>query len=302
MLLWVKSTLDSTMGTDLTVAVLSGKGGTGKTLVSVNLAAVAQKATYVDCDVEEPNGHLFFKPTILSSRVVTVPKPVVDQSLCDGCRICTEACAFNALALIGKQLLVFNEVCHSCGLCTTLCPKKALTEVEQPLGVVRQGRHGTVSFEDGILDIGQSEAVPLIKALLKKKHKDLVVIDSPPGSGCLVSEAIMGADFCLLVAEPTRFGAHNLAMVHDLVQILGKPCAVLLNKTEESASNPSKEYALAHNLSIAGTLPYDPKLAALASEGLIATEELGHYHAFFSNLLETIRKEAADASDPHTQR
>ena len=114
------------MGTDLTVAVLSGKGGTGKTLLSVNLAAVAQKATYIDCDVEEPNGHLFFKPTILSERVVATPKPVVDQSLCDGCRICTEACAFNALALIGKELLIFNEVCHSCGLCTTLCPRRAL--------------------------------------------------------------------------------------------------------------------------------------------------------------------------------
>ncbi|MFA6731419.1 MAG: ATP-binding protein [Sphaerochaeta sp.] len=290
------------MGTDLTVAVLSGKGGTGKTLLSVNLAAVAQKATYIDCDVEEPNGHLFFKPTILSEHVVSIPKPVVDQSLCDGCRICTEACAFNALALIGKELLIFNEVCHSCGLCTTLCPRKALTEVAQPLGVIRRGNHGTVTFEDGILDIGQSEAVPLIKALLRESHKDLVVIDSPPGSGCLVTEAISGADFCLLVAEPTRFGAHNLAMVHELVQILGKPCAVLLNKTVEGTENPSEEYARSHGLSIMGSLPYDRTLATLTSEGLIASEQSEDYHFFFSGLLDSIRKEAADASDTHPQR
>jgi len=290
------------MGTDLTVAVLSGKGGTGKTLLSVNLAAVAQKATYIDCDVEEPNGHLFFKPTILSERVVATPKPVVDQSLCDGCRICTEACAFNALALIGKELLIFNEVCHSCGLCTTLCPRHALSEVAQPLGIVRHGRHGAITFEDGILDIGQSEAVPLIKALLREEHTGLVVIDSPPGSGCLVTEAISGADFCLLVAEPTRFGAHNLAMVHELVQILRKPCAVLLNKTVEGAENPSEEYALSHGLAIAGSLPYDHTLATLTSEGLIASEESDTYRSFFSGLLETLRKEAADASDTHSQR
>ncbi len=289
------------MGIKATIAVLSGKGGTGKTLVSVNLAAVAANATYIDCDTEEPNGHIFIKPTIIEERSITEPKPVVDQDLCDGCRKCVDACAFNALALIGKNLLVFDEICHSCGLCTYICPKGAIHEEERPLGVVKRGRKNGITFLSGEMNVGQSSAVPIIKALMKEKRSDLVIIDSPPGSGCLVTETVSNADFCLLVAEPTIFGAHNLAMVHELVTLMGKPSAVLLNKTQ-GTENPSEIYAKANNLPIIGSLPYDEHLALLSSDGLLAVEEDEQYHTFFKELLENVVKEATHASNSDPQR
>ncbi|MGE4454639.1 MAG: 4Fe-4S binding protein [Sphaerochaeta sp.] len=288
------------MGTKATIAVLSGKGGTGKTLVSVNLAAVAANATYIDCDTEEPNGHIFIKPTIIEERSITEPKPVVDQDLCDGCHKCVDACAFNALALIGKNLLVFDEICHSCGLCTYICPKGAIHEEERPLGVLKRGRKNGITFLSGEMNVGQSSAVPIIKALMKEKRSDLVIIDSPPGSGCLVTETVSNADFCLLVAEPTIFGAHNLAMVHELVTLMGKPSAVLLNKTQ-GTENPSEIYAKANNLPIIGSLPYDEHLALLSSDGLLAVEEDEQYHTFFKELLETVVKEATHASNSDPQ-
>ncbi|HBO35568.1 MAG TPA: ATPase [Sphaerochaeta sp.] len=285
------------MPTDRTIAVLSGKGGTGKTLVSVNLAAVADQATYIDCDVEEPNGHLFLKPSSVSEQVITVGKPEVDQKLCDGCRICSKACAFNALAVIGKQLLIFEEICHSCGLCMSLCPQHALKEVQKPLGVVRKGSSGSISFLSAEMRIGESSAVPLIKALMREKQTGLTILDSPPGSGCLVTETISHADFCLLVAEPTKFGAHNLAMVHELVMLMDKPCAVLLNKTQDG-ENPSEVYAKTHNVRILGSLPYDKELAHLTSEALVASRENEHYRSYFSSLLQEVK----DASDSYPQR
>nr|WP_321262742.1 4Fe-4S binding protein [uncultured Sphaerochaeta sp.] len=289
------------MHTKATIAVLSGKGGTGKTLVSVNLAAVAANATYIDCDTEEPNGHIFIKPTIVGEHVITEPKPVVNQDLCDGCRKCVEACAFNALALIGKNLLVFDEICHSCGLCTYICPKGALSEKEHPLGVVKRGQKNGITFLAGEMNVGESSAVPIIKALMREKKTDLVIIDSPPGSGCLVTETVGNADFCLLVAEPTIFGAHNLAMVHELVTLMEKPSAVLLNKTQEG-KNPSEVYARQHGLKIIGSLPYDEHLALLSSDGYLAAEEDEHYHTYFKELLSKVVQEASHASDSDPQR
>ncbi|NCC65752.1 MAG: ATPase [Spirochaetia bacterium] len=285
------------MATDRTIAVLSGKGGTGKTLVSVNLAACAENATYIDCDTEEPNGHLFLKPTITEQQTIFSEKPVVDQSKCTACGRCVKACAFNALALVGKNLLIFNEVCHSCGLCSAICKQQALVQQQYPIGTTMQGTSKNLKFYSGQMKIGESSAVPIIKALLKEKHKGIIIIDSPPGSGCLVTETIDHADFCLLVAEPTIFGAHNLAMVHELVTLMGKQCAVLLNKTQAGV-NPSEEYAKEHNLPILGSLAYDEHLAQLSSNALLACEEEERYRQFFSNLL----KEVLDASDPHTQR
>jgi len=288
------------MGTKATIAVLSGKGGTGKTLVSVNLASVAANATYIDCDVEEPNGHLFLKPTITDEEIVYEPKPVVDPNLCDGCHICVEECAFNALALIGNTLLVFDDVCHSCGLCTHICPQHALHEENHKLGVIKSGKTDQGFFLAGEMSVGESSATPIIKKLVAMPHSPLVVIDSPPGSGCLVTEAIQKADFCLLVAEPTIFGSHNLAMVHELVSLMGKPSAVFLNKTQEGF-NPSEQYAKEHGLSIIGSLPYSKELAKLSSDGQLATQEKT-YHKFFSELLDDVLEEVAHASNADSQR
>ena len=214
------------------IAVLSGKGGTGKTLVSVNLAAVADKAAYIDCDIEEPNGRLFFKPGKIVSEEISINIPEVNDKLCTGCRKCVDFCKFNALAYINNKLFVFVEICHSCGGFAIICDEKALSEKKKFIGVVQKGVSRNVSVTTGILKIGEASGIPIIKKLLEEKieSKDFVFIDCPPGSACTVMESIKDADYCMLVAEPTIFGLHNLKMVYELVKMFEKPYGVVLNK------------------------------------------------------------------------
>ena len=268
-----------------TIAILSGKGGTGKTLLSVNLASVAKEATYIDCDVEEPNGNLFFNPTKEFEKLVTVKKPIVDDALCDGCHKCVDFCAFNALALIGNRLMIFDDICHSCGGCIYVCPQKALTEQDRAVGEMSIGQSGSVRSISGSMNIGENSGIPIIEELLKHKRDDLTIIDAPPGSSCLVMESLRMADFCILIAEPTTFGAHNLAMVHELVSLLGKKYAVALNKTLEG-KNPSEEFCIKNNIPIIGRIPFDKKLGSLNSIGKIAAREDKSYHEMFSSILE----------------
>ena len=274
----------TTMAIEPTLAILSGKGGTGKTLLSVNLASVAKEATYIDCDVEEPNGNLFFNPTQEFGKLVTVKKPVVDEALCDGCHKCVDFCAFNALALIGKRLMIFDEICHSCGGCIHVCPQIALSEQDRAVGEMSIGRSDSVRSISGSMNIGESSAVPIIEELLKHKGEDLTIIDAPPGSSCLVTESVRLADFCILIAEPTTFGAHNLAMVHELVSLLGKPYAVVLNKVMEG-KNPAEEFCIKNNIPIIGRIPFDKKLGSLNSVGKIASREEKHYRELFASIL-----------------
>ncbi len=281
---------DTTMASEPTLAILSGKGGTGKTLLSVNLASVAKEATYIDCDVEEPNGNLFFNPTREFEKLVTVKKPLVDEALCDGCHKCVDFCSFNALALIGNHLMIFDDICHSCGGCLYVCPQKALTEHDCTVGEMSIGRSGAVRSISGSMNIGQSSGVPIITELLTHKNAGLTIIDAPPGSSCLVTESVQLADLCILIAEPTIFGAHNLAMVYELVSMLGKPCAVVLNKTLEG-KNPSEEFCIKENIPIIGRIPFDKKLGSLNSVGKIAAREDKHYHEVFSSILENALEE-----------
>ena len=297
----MRYTQDTIMHTEPVLAILSGKGGTGKTLLSVNLASVAEKATYIDCDVEEPNGNLFFKPSIAFEKIVTVKKPVVDAELCTGCHACVDFCAFNALALIGKNLMIFEEICHSCGGCMHVCPEHALTEKDREIGELIVGSSDQVRIISGTLNIGESSGVPIIEELLRYKQENITFIDAPPGSSCLVNASISDADFCVLVAEPTVFGRHNLEMVHELVQLLNKPYGVVLNKTLDGP-NPSEQYCLEHHIPILGSIPFDKKLGTINSQGKIAAREDARYHALFSALLTTIRKEIDDETTAHTQR
>ncbi len=278
------------MAIEPTIAILSGKGGTGKTLLSVNLASVAKEATYIDCDVEEPNGNLFFNPTKELEKLVTVKKPVVDDALCDGCHKCVDFCAFNALALIGNRLMIFDEICHSCGGCLYVCPQKALSEQDRAVGEMSIGRSGTVRSISGSMHVGESSGVPIIEELLEHTSDDLTIIDAPPGSSCLVTESVRLADYCILIAEPTIFGAHNLAMVHELVTLLGKPHAVVLNKIMEG-KNPSEEFCIKNNIPIIGRIPFDKKLGSLNSVGKIAVWEEKQYHELFSSILDKIIEE-----------
>ena len=274
------------------IAVLSGKGGTGKTLVSVNLAAAAKEAVYIDCDVEEPNGYLFFKPEMIESEKVSIKLPYVDEKRCTGCRKCVDFCKFNALAYIGTKLYVFDEVCHSCGGCVLLCPEKALSERNKVIGEVQKGVSENVTVITGILNTGEASGIPIIKKLLDDKNegKDLTFIDCPPGSACIVMESIKDADYCILVAEPSLFGVHNLAMVYDLIKLFKKPHGVVLNKCL-NGENPSEKFCIEKGIKILGKLPFDNELGTLNSNALISVRGSEKYRDVFSSLLQTVTKD-----------
>ncbi len=268
------------------IAVLSGKGGTGKTLVSVNLAAVIKNSVYIDCDVEEPNGHLFFKPEGVERQRVAVKTPLVDFEKCNGCRICVDFCKFNALAYIGNKVKVFDEICHSCGGCAQFCPEGAITEQDKLIGQIEIGKSEDVKVVTGILNTGEATGVPIIKGLLEYAQADeaLTVIDCPPGSACIVMESIKDADYCILVAEPTLFGVHNLNMVYDLVKLFNKPFGVVLNKCLEG-DNPAEQYCDEKNICVLGKIPFNKELGTMNSNGLIVARESQEYHEIFDKLM-----------------
>jgi len=286
---------------NMRIAVLSGKGGTGKTLVSVNLAAAAE-AAYIDCDVEEPNGHLFFKPDNVQEEEISVKIPYVDNELCNGCRKCVDFCKFNALAYVKDKLIVFDDICHSCGGCVMLCPQKALSEKDKVIGKIRKGTSGPVKVNTGMLNIGEASGIPIIKGLLDKDKEgsdDLSIIDCPPGSSCIVMESIKDSDYCILVAEPTVFGVHNLNMVYDLVKLFGKPFGVVLNKCLEG-DNPAEKFCLENDIKILSRISFDNELGLLNSNAEIAVRESSKYKDLFSALLETVKKEVLNETASHS--
>lgn len=268
------------------IACLSGKGGAGKTLVAVNLAAAAGSAVYIDCDVEEPNGRLFFKPEQIKTETVSTLLPEFDADRCTGCKKCVRFCRFHALMYIREKPMVFPEVCHSCGGCMLVCPEGAVTETPKPVGVLETGSHENVRVVTGILNPGEASGVPVIRQALKRA-RGLTVIDCPPGSACPVMESAADADYCLLIAEPTAFGFHNFQMVHELAALLGKKCGVVINKQEEPYA-PLERFCEENGLPVLARIPYDPKIAALSAEGQILSEQDEAFRSAFRDLLESI--------------
>ena len=300
----------------MNIAVLSGKGGTGKTLLSVNMAATSKSATYIDCDVEEPNGYLFFKPEAIVEENVSVKIPEVDKELCSGCRKCVDFCKFNALAFIKKAPIVFGDICHSCGGCSLLCPENAITEKDKVIGKIEKGKSQGIDVYTGILNTGEVSGVPIIEKLLEENRKSssngevsnnieenekLSIIDCPPGSACIVMESIKDADFCVLVAEPTAFGAHNLEMVYELVSLFGKPFGVVLNKCLDG-ENPSEEFCKEKGIKILGRVPFEKELGELNSNAKIAARESERYNKLFKNILETVKGEVQHERASYTER
>ena len=283
-----------------TIAFLSGKGGTGKTFLAVNLASVAPSAVYIDCDVEEPNGHLFFRPAWQYSRTIHVPLPQVDPAVCNGCRNCVDFCAFSALAWANGQLILFEALCHGCGGCMMVCPNQALCEADREIGEIKGGTSAGVRVISGFLKPGEATGVSIVKSLLTQAGSGCsVFIDCPPGSSCMVSESIRDADYCVLVAEPTRFGAHNLNMVHELLRLYNKPCGAVLNKCQPG-EDPSRDYCLHHGVPILARIPFDERLGLLNSNAQIAVREDKGYREMFQALLLRIDKEACDAAVGHS--
>ena len=283
------------------IAVLSGKGGTGKTLVSVNLAAAASQAVYIDCDVEEPNGHLFFKPSELAVKKITVKIPQVDESKCNGCRICVDSCKFNALAYIGGHLKVFETVCHSCGGCVLFCPEKALSEKDKMIGEIQSGVSESVSVITGVLNTGEASGIPIIKQLLYAPAGEAAVtmIDCPPGSACIVMESIKDADYCILVAEPTLFGVHNFSMVYELVKLFDKPFGAVLNKCLPG-DNPAETFCRENDIRILGSISFAAEIGAINSNARILVREQSKYRDLFAELLLRVVEEVRHETAAHS--
>lgn len=275
------------------IAVLSGKGGTGKTFVSTNISRVIENSIYLDCDVEEPNGHLFLKGPVEANWKVSLPIPKVDDNLCDGCKKCVEFCQFNALAYTLDRVMVFEKICHSCGGCEIVCPQNAITEIPREIGRIERRQHMDTSIYTGILKPGEESGTAIISKLLEfVGDDDQVIIDCPPGSSCVVMDSIKDADYCLLVTEPSLFGVHNLKMVHQLVNLFNKPVGVVINKVTEE-ENPAADYCKNNHIPLLLQVPWSNNLSSLIADGIVVVDLDSYYRSVFQELVFSIRQEVA---------
>ena len=272
------------------ISVASGKGGTGKTTIATNLALALGKIQFIDCDVEEPNAHLFLKPRIEKKMPVTIPIPRIDEERCTHCGRCAEACEFNALVVFPQNVLVFDELCHGCGVCSYVCPEKVITEEEKEIGVIEMGSKDGIEFIHGRLNVGEPMATPIIrieKSLMKKEGT--VILGAPPGTSCPVIETVKGGDFCLLVAEPTPFGLNDLELTVQMLKKLNVPMGVLINRADVG-NEGVKEYCHNEGIPILLEIPMDRRIAKLYSEGIPLTEELPEYRDKFIDLFAQIKQ------------
>lgn len=277
------------------IVFASGKGGTGKTTIAVNfaffLAYSQQKVQYLDCDVEEPNGHIFLKPRIDERIPVKVMIPVIDQKACTHCGECSSHCQFNALVTLPNKVLLFPELCHGCGLCVRICPACAIAEGDREIGYIEKGMAlKGIEFVSGLLNIGEPMAGPVIQQVKHHYNNDCVqIIDAPPGTSCPVVKTLIDADYVVMVTEPTPFALHDLKIAVSVAQTLGKPIGILINR-ENGEFKPLKEYLLENNLPVLATIPEDRDIARVYSEGNLLIERLPLYMDNFIDLNENIKK------------
>ena len=273
------------------ISIASGKGGTGNTTVATNLAvSIGEGVQLLDCDVEEPNAHLFIRPALERTEKVFTPVPEVDESKCSLCGKCVEICRFKAIALIAQSLLVFPQLCHSCGGCVEVCPEKAISEVGRELGVIEFGHRDGLKFVHGRLRVGEAMSPPLIRKVRSYSRSDLVtIIDAPPGTSCPVIASLRGADYVLLVTEPTPFGLHDLKLTVEAVKILGIPCGLLINRSD-MGDDRVKLYAEEERLPILMEIPFDRRIAEAYSRGEMLVDMMPEWKERFLNLYRQIKE------------
>jgi len=287
------------------ISVASGKGGTGKTTIAVNLALALAKdkeknVQFLDCDVEEPNAHLFLKPVITSSESVEIPVPKINYKKCNYCGKCAEVCVFNAIAVTKNKVLVFPGLCHSCGACTLFCPEKAITEEGNEVGVLEEGKAGSINFTHGRLNIGEPMAPPIIRKIKKKIKKDgikgennditnhhISLIDAPPGTSCPVIESIKDSDYTILVTEPTPFGLHDLILAVEVLKKLKIPYGVVLNKCD-IGDHKVEEYCKKNDIPLLLSIPLDREIAVAYSKGIPIVKINPSYEQKFIQLFQKI--------------
>ena len=274
------------------IAIASGKGGTGKTTVATNLAWAAARqgvgVAYLDCDVEEPNGHIFLKPEIAAKRPIETLVPIVDEERCTGCGMCGEICQHHAIVSLGAAALVYPELCHACGGCALVCPAGAIEEVPREMGRLEIGRADAIRFVHGILNIGEAMSVPSIKTVKAagaSEEADLVIIDAPPGTSCPVIESVHGCDYVVLVTEPTPFGLHDLKLAVNMIRALELPLGVIVNRATVG-DRRVHEYCHSSGIEILAEIPDDRRIAETYSRGAMICEALPEYAPIFKKCLD----------------
>jgi MinD superfamily P-loop ATPase len=273
------------------ISVASGKGGTGKTLVATSFALSLKemlKVQFLDCDVEEPNAHLFLKPVITHIESVFISVPKVDMKICNCCGKCAEVCAYNAIAVVPKNVLTFLELCHGCGACSYLCPEKAITEEGREIGIVESGHSGEMNFVHGKLNVGEAMAPPVIRKVKEfANHDGMVVVDVPPGTSCPVVESVKDSDFCVLVTEPTPFGLNDLVLAVETIRQLKIPCGVVINRAGVG-DGKVEEYCHKEGIPILLTIPLNTEIARLYSKGITLVAGMPKWKNDFIKLFEEI--------------
>jgi len=273
------------------IAIASGKGGTGKTTVAVNLAlSVEGNVQVLDCDVEEPNCHIFLQMQMTHVETVGVPVPEVDEEQCNACGECGKVCQFSAIVSIKTKPLVFPELCHGCGACAKVCPTKAISEVDRPIGVVEAGQAGPVRFVQGRLNVGEPMAPPLIRAVKRRADGDgLAIFDSPPGTSCPVIATLRESDFVVLVTEPTPFGLNDLVIAVETVRQLDIPFGVVINRADVGDARV-REYCRAEGIPVLLEIPDDRRVAEAYSRGEPAVVAVPEIRDEFRKLYQEIVK------------
>ena len=277
------------------ITIASGKGGTGKTIIATNLAhtfaSLNHEVSYLDCDVEEPDGHLFLKLAEEKREVVQLKAPVrIDSEKCTGCGRCAENCNYNAIAVMKGQTMIFPELCHVCGACSIVCPEDAIIEDERKIGDLIQGKSGDINVHYALLQCGEGGMSPrLIKKVKTFANSEFNILDSPPGTACSAVETIKKSDLVILVTDPTPFGVNDLKLSVQMCRTLGIEPVVLVNRAKYR-DDKLKKYCREAELDIIGELPDDRKVAEVYSEGKLITVEIPEYERRFKKIVFRIKE------------